>query len=235
MWQRWKALKRGEKVLFGVAGALMLITVMNFAIIEWIRSNSDKPMFPVRTHFDFYGDGFHGSELFRTNNCSSCHRAIGNGTNMGLDLDGVGSRHDLAYLEAFLRDPEATYITRTVEHGARPKSAAYVSELPAADRHAIAVFLSQLRADRGGASAPMPPPGKSGFIDAMLELWVPDSWRIMFSDVRDRDKPVPQKASAAATPAGADAPSAAAPVQTDPAAAAPPADGNIPQGSDHAK
>jgi cytochrome c553 len=144
-------------------------------------------MFPVRTHYDFAGEGFRGSELFRKNNCTSCHRAVGNGTSMGLNLDGIGSRHDLDYLLAFLRDPEATYPSRTVEHGAPPKDASYVSRLPEADRHAIAVFLSQLRADRGSASAEAPPPGKSGFLDAMLDMWAPDSWRIAFHDVRDKD------------------------------------------------
>jgi mono/diheme cytochrome c family protein len=192
----WKRLKTGEKVLFSLVGVLGVVTVVNYAVLEWIRQSSHQQMFPIRTHYDFVGEGFHGSELFRKNNCSSCHRAIGNGTNMGLDLDGIGSRRDLPYLIAFLRDPEATYGTRTVEHGRAPKDAAYVSELPEDDRHAIAVFLSQLKADRGGAAAKLPPPGKSGFIDAMVDMWVPDSWRVMFSDVRAADS-APQ-----ATPPG---------------------------------
>lgn len=187
MGERWKRLKTGEKVLFGVVVALGVVAVANYAVLEYIRRTSGQPMFPIRTHYDFAGEGFHGSELYRKNNCSSCHRAIGNGTSMGLDLDGIGSRRSLAYLIDFLRDPEATYPSRTVEHGKPPKSAAYVSELPEADRHAIAVFLSQLKADRGSAVAEAPPPGKSGFIDAMVDMWVPDSWRIMFSDVRNKD------------------------------------------------
>jgi|GEM_PF-224962 len=185
MWQRWKGLKTGEKVLFGFVVLLVIVAVENYVAIEYRRLHSDNPIRPILTHYDFSGDGFHGSELFRKNNCSSCHRAIGNGTNMGLDLDGIGSRRDLKYLENFLRDPEATYVTRTVEHGAPPKSAAYVSQLPEADRHDIAVFLSQLRAERGGAAARLPPPGQSGFIDAMLDMWVPDSWRMAFSDIRN--------------------------------------------------
>jgi cytochrome c2 len=187
MWQRWKRLKTGEKVLFGFVALLVVVAVQNYVSIEVRRLSSANPVRPILTHYDFSGDGFHGSELFRKNNCSSCHRAIGNGTNMGLDLDGIGSRRDFKYLESFLRDPEGTYITRTVEHGMAPKSAAYVAQLPEKDRHDIAVFLSQLRADRGGAAARLPPVGKSGFIDAMLDMWVPDSWRIMFSDIRTKD------------------------------------------------
>jgi cytochrome c553 len=187
MWQRWKRLKTGEKVLFGAVSLLILITIQNYVVLEWIRMSSDKPMYPIRTHYDFAGEGFRGSELFRKSNCTACHRAVGNGTNMGLNLDGIGSRHDLAYLQAFLRDPEATYGSRTVDHGPAPKEAAYVAKLPEDERRAIAVFLSQLRTDRGGASAEMPPQGKSSFIDAMLDMWAPDSWRIAFSDVRNRD------------------------------------------------
>jgi hypothetical protein len=187
MWQRWKRLRTGEKWLFGGVILLLVVTVQNYAMLEWMRHSSDKPMFPVRTHYEFVGEGFHGSELFRKNNCTLCHRAIGNGSNMSLNLDGIGSRHDLAYILAFLRDPEATYPTRTVDHGPAPKEASYVAQLPPADLHAIAVFLSQLRTDQGGASAQQPPPGKSDFIDAMLDMWAPDSWRIMFRDVRNGD------------------------------------------------
>ena len=182
--ERWKRLKTGEKVLFGGVAALIAIAIQNYAFIEWYRMTSDKPMYPVRTHYEFAGEGFRGSELFRTNNCTNCHKAVGNGTNMGLELDGIGSRHDLNYILGFLRDPEATYGSRTIDHGLPPKEAAYVSRLPPDDLRAIAIFLSQLKSDRGAPTAAAPPAGKSSFIDAMLDMWAPDSWRMMFSDVR---------------------------------------------------
>jgi len=184
MWQRWKSLKTGEKVLFGSVALLIVITVQNYIVLEWIRMHSDKPMYPIRTHYEFAGEGFRGSELFRKSNCTNCHRAVGNGTNMGLNLDGIGSRHDLAYIQSFLRDPEGTYMSKTVDHGPS-KEAAYVARMSPDDQRAIAIFLSQLRTDQGGASAPMPPSGKSDFIDAMLDMWAPDSWRIAFSDIRN--------------------------------------------------
>ena len=185
--QRWTQLRTGEKIVFGVVVALIGVTVVNYAVLETIRQRSDKPMFPIRTHYEFSGEGFRGSELFRKNNCTDCHRAVGNGTSMGLNLDGIGSRHDLDYIQRFLADPEATYASRTVAHGPAPKEAAYVARLPEADRLAIGVFLSQLRSDRGAASAEQPPQEKSGFIDAMLDMWAPDSWRLLFSDVRNKD------------------------------------------------
>jgi cytochrome c553 len=193
MWQRWKRLKTGEKILFGAVGLLIVITVQNYIVLEWVRMSSDKPMYPIRTHYEFAGEGFRGSELFRTQNCTACHKAVGNGTNMGLELDGIGSRHDLAYLESFLRDPENTYGTKTVDHGPAPKEAAYVAQLPEDDRRAVAIFLSQLKSDRGAPTAQEPPAGKSSFIDAMLDMWAPDSWRMVFSDVRSGE---PRKSSA---------------------------------------
>jgi hypothetical protein len=202
MWQRLKRLRTGEIVIYGVVTVIFLVAVVNYAILGWVGHRSDKPLFPVRTHYEFAGDGFRGSELFRQNNCTLCHRAVGNGSNMSLNLDGIGSRHDLAYIEAFLRDPEATYRSRTVDHGPAPKEAAYVALLPEADRHAMAVFLSQLRTDRGGASAEQPPLGKSDFIDSMLDMWAPDGWRIMFRDVREGDS---GKAGAPAAAPGKDA------------------------------
>jgi len=182
----WSRLKTGEKVLFAGVSFLILVAVTNYVAIEAIRMNSDKPMFPIRTHYEFAGEGFRGSQLFRVDNCTNCHKAVGNGTNMGLELDGIGSRRDLAYLSAFLRDPEANYAGRTVEHRSG-KEADYVSRLPPDDQRALAIFLSQLKSDRGAATAPAPPEGKSTFIDAMLDLWAPDSWRILFNDVRGTD------------------------------------------------
>jgi cytochrome c553 len=207
MLERWKKLKRGEKILFGVVVLLIVVTVQNYAYLEYLRRSSDRPMFPVRTHYDFAGEGFRGSELFRKNNCIACHRAVGNGTSMGLNLDGIGSRRTLAYLESFLSDPEATYPSRTVDHGPSPKEAAYVANLSSDDRRAIAIFLSQLTADRGGTAAQQPPTGKSSFIDAMLDMWAPDTWRMAFTDVRDKDvsKKEPGAAAAGTQPAPKDA------------------------------
>jgi hypothetical protein len=205
MWERWKRLKKGEKVLFGIVALLILVTIQNYTMLEWIRRSSNKPLYPIRTHYEFAGEGFHGSELFRTYNCTNCHKAVGNGTNMGLELDGVGSRHDLAYITAFLRDPEATYGSKTIDHGPAPKEAAYVAKLPPEDLRAIAIFLSQLKADRGAPAAAAPPTEKSSFIDAMLDMWAPDSWRIMFNDVRAKDAPGGPKDARAPAKEGAPA------------------------------
>jgi len=178
-------LKRGEKVLFGVVAAIGALAVLSFVAMEVVRAHMDKPMYGSATHFDFSEEGKAGSAVFRYQGCTTCHRAVRNGTNMGLDLDGIGSKRSLQYLVDFLKNPEATYGTQTVDHGPG-KAAAYVAErLSDSDRHALAVFLSELRATQGSADARLPPEGKSEFIDTMVKEWAPDDWKAHRKDLRE--------------------------------------------------
>ncbi len=181
-------LKRGEKVLFGVVALLGVMAIVSFVIMEVIRARRDHPMYANATHFDFSEEGLKGSALFRHEGCTACHRAVRNGTNMGLDLDGIGSRRSLDYLANFLKNPEPTYASvsngaRTVDHGPG-KAAENVAALPEADRHALAVFLSELRATQGSPDAPLPPKEHSSFIDAMVKEWAPDWWKADHKDIR---------------------------------------------------
>ncbi len=180
-------LKRGEKILFGVFALIGVFAIASFVMLEVVRAHMDKPMYPVTTHFDFSADGLRGSTLFRKYNCSDCHRAMNSGTNMGLDLDGIGSRRSSQYLISFLKNPEAIYETKTVDHGLPPKRAAFVCDLPAEDLRLLAVFLSELRADPGSPAAEAPV-GSSGFIDEMVKVWAPGTWKSEYKDVRDEDK-----------------------------------------------
>lgn len=178
-------MKKGEKILFGVIALLVVITVINFTVLETIRHNSSKPMFPILTHFDFSADGLRGYHIYEKSDCYTCHRAVGSGTSMGVSLDGLGSKHDVDYFYNFLKHPEQTYGAKTMDHGAAPKEAAYVSALPDADLHDMAIFLSELKADQGSSSSFEPPEGQSSFIDAMLDMWTPAGWRSKFKDIRD--------------------------------------------------
>ena len=182
-------LKTGEKILFGVVGALGLMAVGRFVIMEDVRSKMDHPMFVNNTHFDFTPEGLKGSTLFRVKGCTDCHKAERNGTNMGLDLDGIGSKRSFKYLLNFLKHPEQTYAAATIDHGPAPKEAAYVAKLPDADLHALATFLYEDKADQGSADSPLPPKGKSSFIDDMVKVWAPRSWKSEFTDVRTEEKP----------------------------------------------
>jgi hypothetical protein len=186
-------MKKGEKILFGIIGLLAVVAVVNFFILESIRRHSDKPMFPVLTHFEFTAEGKVGYGIYEHRECYTCHRAVGSGTSMGVSLDGLGSKHDVNYFYNFLKHPEQTYGAKTMDHGAPPKDAAYVSSLPDSELRAMAVFISELKADQGSSSSYEPPKGDSGFIDAMVNMWTPEGWKIKFRDIRDWMKSKPHE------------------------------------------
>jgi cytochrome c553 len=185
-------LRLGEKVLFGIAAAFVLFAVVSFVAMEIYRAHSGKKMYAATSHYDFSPEGLNGSQRFRDLGCTSCHRAVRNGTNNGVNLDGIGSRRSLDYLNAFMREPEATYGTQTMDHGAG-KGAAYVARLPEQDLHSLAVFLSELKATQGSPDARLPVEGRSGFIDEMVKIWAPSSWKSQYHDVREEGAPAHDK------------------------------------------
>jgi len=178
-------LKRGEKILFGVFALIGIFAVASFIMLEIVRARMDKPLYPAHIHYDFSAEGLRGSTIFRKAECTQCHRAIQNGTSAGVDLDGIGSKRTLQYLRDFLKNPEATYAAKTIDHGSAPKEAAYVAKMSASDLEAMAVFLSELRADQGASVARLPVAGKSGFIDEMVRVWAPDNWKSDYKDIRE--------------------------------------------------
>lgn len=197
MLKKKQPLKTGEKILFGIFGAFIVMAVIAYAILEYVRFNADTPMFENLTHFNFSPEGHKGAILFRIKRCTSCHRAMMNGTNMGLSLDGIGSLRDLAWIEDYLDKPvraqRATYDSVTFDHGPG-KEADYVSKLPKEERFYIATFLSQLRSDQGASSSPLPPKGPSPFIDAMIDSWAPKEWSEKYTDIRETERYTGKKA-----------------------------------------
>ncbi len=185
-----QSLKQGEKVLFGIFGAFIVAAIIGYIVLETVRMTSEKPMFEVKTHFSLSEDGHKGSALFRVERCTACHRAMRNGTNMGLSLDGIGTKRTFDWIHSFLHNPEKVYGATTFDHGAPPKEAAYVAGLPDQDLKFIATFLSELKSDQGSPSSPIPPKGESGFIDGALKLVAPDDWKEKYSDIRARDADV---------------------------------------------
>jgi cytochrome c553 len=176
-------LRLGEKILFGITAAFVLFAVISFVAMEVYRAHSGKKMYAATSHYDFSPEGLNGGQRFRDLGCTSCHRAVRNGTNNGVNLDGIGSRRTLDYLIAFLHQPEATYGTQTMEHGSN-KGAAYVASLSDKDVHELGVFLSELKATQGSPDARLPLEGRSGFIDEMVKIWAPSTWKSQYHDVR---------------------------------------------------
>lgn len=48
-----------------------------------------------------------GATLYQDSHCSACHQLRGNGMKIGPALDGVGDRHDRAWLEQHFKDPKS--------------------------------------------------------------------------------------------------------------------------------
>ena len=186
------SLRLGEKVLFGIAALFVVFAVISFIGMEIYRQHSGKKMYASAAQFDFSAQGRVGSERFRDLGCTSCHRAVRNGTNNGVNLDGIGSRRSMDYLVAFLHQPEATYGSQTMEHGPG-KAAAYVANLPENDLHPIAIFLSELKASQGSPDARLPLEGRSGFIDERVKIWAPSSWKSKYHDVREETPSAPHE------------------------------------------
>lgn len=190
-----QSLKQGEKILFGIAIVFIVFAVIGYVSLETYRMRAQKPIYAVSTHYDLSELGLKGSELFRVSRCTACHRAMRNGTNMGLSLDGLGSKRSKEWIYDFMRDPEAVYGSTTVDHGYPPKEAAYVASIDQETLMAIATFLSELKADQGAASAPMPPAGRSDFIDNMVGVFAPEEWKHKYQDIREQPAPAQEEAA----------------------------------------
>lgn len=187
---RKQPLKSGEKILLGIFGAFFSLAAIGYVVLESVRLTSDKPMFVQTAFFDFSVEGKVGHGIYMKSNCNACHRALRNGTSMGLSLDGIGSKRTVDWLERFLLDPENLYEGVTIDHGAG-KEVAYISDLPREKIRAMAVFLSELKAVAGSSVAKVPPPERSGFIDGMVGAWAPPEWKDKYGDIRDRIKEEP--------------------------------------------
>ena len=76
-----------------------------------------------------------GRAAFTRIGCSNCHSVRGVGAAMAPDLSKVGMKHDIAYLERWLRDPREL----------RPSGHMPALELTDADIRALAAYLAVQR------------------------------------------------------------------------------------------
>ncbi len=178
-----RVMKVGEKVLFGMFGVFMLLAAVGFYFMD-AAVQRHPGMFKVTTHYDLSAEGEKGSAIFLKEGCTDCHRAIQDGTNSGLSLDGEGSRRDAKWIYNFLKHPQQTYGVETIDHRDPPAAAAYVAVLPEEKIKALSVFLSELTADKGSTSSAMPPDAHDAFVDKMVKMWAPDSWKLKYKDIR---------------------------------------------------
>lgn len=181
-------LKSGEKILLGIFGAFFALAAIGYVVLEGIRLTSDEPMYEQTTFFNFSPEGKVGHGIYMKANCNACHRAVRSGTSMGLSLDGIGSKRDVEWLEAFLLSPEKVYEGPTIDHGIGKEASMMIADMPREKIRSIAIFLSELKALAGSSVSKTPPPERSEFIDGMVGSWAPEGWKDKYEDVRDRIK-----------------------------------------------
>jgi len=202
MTKKKQTIKLGEKVLFITVGIFIVLAVIGFGIMEYMRHHMDKAMFPVTTDYHFSAEAKQGMDFFfREGNCTDCHRALNSGTNMGpnMDLDGVGTKHTEAWLYNFMRMPERNYGYQTLDHGVG-KAASYVAMMDAKKLHAIAAFLSSLKATSGSPASPIPPKDRSPFVDSMVKKFAPESWKHgKYKDMRNDKRVADQNGASGQT------------------------------------
>jgi len=75
-----------------------------------------------------------GAMVYQANKCNACHQINGVGQKLGPPLDGVGLRHDRAWLEKHFADPQST----------SPGTIMPAYKLSAADLDALCKYLLQL-------------------------------------------------------------------------------------------
>ena len=178
-------LRLGEKILFGIAAAFVLFAVMSFVAMEIYRVHSGKKMYAADLAFRlFAGRAQWVAALSR----SRLHQLSSGGAQWHQQRSQLG-RHRFpahpglsdrlpASAGGHLRDPNDGPWRQT---RGRPMSPV----CPRRILHSLAVFLSELKATQGSPDARLPSEGRSGFIDEMVKIWAPSTWKSQYHDVRE--------------------------------------------------
>jgi len=129
--------KKGETVIWGVAGLISLVAVgMGF-----VAYNAPPELMP--TYQVDSKEAARGELAYRKNGCPSCHKIWNLGSSRGGPLDGVGSRRDQDWLYRYLSSSNPqVMLPSTQKMIYRMPSFAQVAEQDRAD---MAAFLASLK------------------------------------------------------------------------------------------
>ena len=81
-----------------------------------------------------------GKKVYAAQKCSTCHSIAGVGSKMA-PLDGVGSKHTVAEIKAWITDPDPL----TAKLATKPKIKMKKYTLPDADLDALVAYVSSLK------------------------------------------------------------------------------------------
>ena len=143
-------MKRGEKVMFGLA-VVIAVAAVGKGLRHLTATEPGKP----RDYYVWTEEGLEGHAVYRSMGCNSCHRALGVGEiGVAPVLDGEGTRRTPEWLASYFRDPGAL-VPGTAHDGSLGLDLRTVS---ARERDLLVAFLTGLRANPGSPNHPRPPP-----------------------------------------------------------------------------
>ncbi len=122
------------------------------AIARGYQHFTDLDPAPPKHFYTFDEVGLLGHAIYRKMGCNSCHRAMGTGeVGVAPVLDGVGTRRDLEWLQAYLTDP-GELVPGTAHYGNLGPD---FRLLEMQERVQLAAFLSGLRANPNSPNYPV--------------------------------------------------------------------------------
>jgi cbb3-type cytochrome oxidase cytochrome c subunit len=145
-------LKRGEKVIFGIAVGLAIVAVLQVGI----RSNdAEKPRQP-RDYIEWTEAAHAGYALYKSKGCNSCHRVLRMGEiGVAPVLDGEGTRRSMAWLQGYFENP-GSMVPGSAHDGSLGPD---FRVLDASERELLAAFMVSLKSNPGSSNHPVPPAG----------------------------------------------------------------------------
>ncbi len=137
------ALKKGEKVLFGISFLILLLALfVGYKVYTRAVPEEAKTIFHI-TEF-----GAEGYQVFKEHACHDCHRALRMGEPIHPELDGEGTKRTREWIKDYLDKPTSR-INPTLHDG---KFATDFSDFSAYEKAALTEFLFGLKAKPGSAS-----------------------------------------------------------------------------------
>ena len=143
------ALKRGEKVMFALAG-LVVVAAFGKTFMQ-VRSSDPST---VRDFYEWTEAGLAGQARYGSLGCNNCHRAMGTGEiGVAPVLDGQGTRRTREWLVRYFENPTSLVPGSAHDGHLGPDFRLLAAE----DRSVLVAFLFGLKAGPASPNYPVPP------------------------------------------------------------------------------
>lgn len=143
-------MKRGEKIMFGLAIGLTVAAVVE---VGMRYSAGHRPAGP-RDYTEWTQEALQGYELYKRNGCNSCHRVLRVGEiGVAPVLDGEGTRRSREWLMAYFDRPGEVVPGSAHDGRLGPD----FRMLGGDERRLLVEFMTSLKSKPGSSNYPLPP------------------------------------------------------------------------------